>query len=155
MRSATRFAAVTVGALMLAPVLTAGQPQRPNFSGRWAIVQPAKGAGMEQVIKHDDKTLSKTPVSERGGPPSTYQLDGVERRSVIPMSGQEIVVLTKAAWEANTLVIVTTESYPTGQKLTVKEVWSIDVQGRLVIDVTETAERQPPQSMKVILQKKG
>ena len=153
--SAMRLVAVTVCVLLLAPALAAHQSQRPNFSGRWAIVQPAKGGGMEQMIKHDDKTLSKTPMSGRGGPPSTYQLDGVERRSVIPMSGQEIVVLTKAAWEANTVVIVTTESYPTGQKLTVREVWSMDTQGRLVIDVTETAERQPPQSMKVILQKKS
>ena len=153
--NARKLAAVAVCALMPVAVLAAGQPQRPNFSGRWAIVEPAKGAGMEQVIKHDDKTLSKTPMSERGGPPATYQLDGIERRSVIPMSGQEIVVLTKAAWEANTVVVVTTESYPTGQKLTVKEVWSMDAQGRLVIDVTETAERQPPQSLKVILQKKG
>ena len=128
---------------------------RPNFSGRWTIVVPEKGAGQEQIIKHDDKTLSKTPVSERGGPPATYQIDGVEHRTVMPMRDEQIVVVSRAAWEGNKLVINTTESYPTGMKLTVKEVWSLDEQGRLVIDVTEGAERQPSRTMKVVMQKKG
>jgi len=34
--------------------------QKPNFSGRWAAVSPAKAAGQEQIVKHDDKTLSMT-----------------------------------------------------------------------------------------------
>jgi hypothetical protein len=130
-------------------------PQRPNFSGRWAIVEPAKGAGQEQVIKHDDKMLSKTPVSDRGGPPATYELNGMEHRSVMSMRGEQIVTVTKAAWEGNTLVVTILESYPNGMKLNVKEVWSLDAQGRLVVEYTESAQGQKPQVTKVVLQKKG
>ena len=155
MRFTAIAAACALVAVAGAPATLARMPQRPNFSGRWVIVQPEKGAGQEQVIKHDDKMLSKTPVSERGGPPATYQLDGMEHRTVMSMRGEQIVTVTKAGWEGNTLVVSIVESYPNGMKLDVKEVWSLDAQGRLVIDYTESAERQKPQVMKVILQKKG
>jgi len=137
------------------PGAQARVPQRPNFSGRWVIVQPEKGAGQEQVIKHDDKMLSKTPVGDRGGPPATYQIDGVEHRTVLAMRGEQIVSVTKAAWEGNTLVVSIVEDYPNGMKLNVKEVWSLDAQGRLVVDATESAPGQKPQVMKIVLQKKG
>ena len=152
----SRFVAILVACALVAGagVLARGQ-QRPNFSGRWAIVIPEKGAGQEQVIKHDEKTLTKTPVSQRGGPPATYQIDGVEHRSVMAMGDEQIVIVSRAAWEGNTLVILTNETYPTGQKLTIKEVYSLDDQGRLVIDWSETAERQAPRVMKIVMQKKG
>jgi hypothetical protein len=165
--TSTRFVALAVGCLLLMTPHALASPdaghgmaapqaqQRPNFSGRWVIVLPEKGAGREQIIKHDDKTLSKTPVGDRGGPPVTYQIDGVEHRSVMPMRGEEIVIVTKAMWEGNTLVVTTTESYPTGMKLTIKDVWSLDGQGRLVIDNTESAERQKPQTLQIVMQKKG
>jgi hypothetical protein len=137
-----------------APGASAHEQQHPNFSGRWVIVEPAKGAGQEQVIKHDDKMLSKTPVSERGGPPATYQIDGIEHRTVMSMGGEQIAIVTKAAWEGNTLVVTIVENYPNGMKLNVKEVWSLDAQGRLVVEQTESAERQKPQVMRVVLQKK-
>ena len=153
-----RFAGIAAACAVLslagaAPVIARAQA-RPNFSGRWVIVQPEKGAGQEQIIKHDDKVLTKTPVSERGGPPATYELDGMEHRTVLPMGGQQIVTVTKAAWEGNTLVVTIQENYPNGMKLNVKEVWSLDAQGRLVIEATESAERQKPQVMKIVLQKK-
>ena len=155
MRLASIAAACVLVAAIGAPGALARVQQRPNFSGRWVVVQPEKGAGQEQIIKHDEKSLSKTPVGDRGGMPATYQIDGVEHRSVVPMQGQQIVNLTKAAWEGNTLVVTILESYPNGMKLNVREVWSLDEQGRLVIDATESAERQKPQVMKIVLQKKG
>jgi hypothetical protein len=154
-----RFAAAIAAACLLvppagAPEASAYEQQRPNFSGRWVIVEPEKGAGREQVIKHDDKMLSKTPVGDRGGPPVTYQIDGVEHRTVMSMGGEQIVSVTKAAWEGNTLVVTIGENYPNGMKLNVKEVWSLDAQGRLVVEQTESAERQKPQVMKIVMQKK-
>ena len=153
-----RFAAIAAACVLVpvlgAPGALARAPQRPNFSGRWVIVQPEKGAGQEQVIKHDDKMLSKTPVGDRGGPPATYQIDGVEHRTVLAMHGEQIVSVTKAAWEGNTLVVSIVEDYPNGMKLNVKEVWSLDAQGRLVVDATESAPGQKPQVMKIVLQKK-
>ena len=156
MRFATAIAAAcALAAVFNAPAALARVPQRPNFSGRWVIVEPPKGAGQEQVVKHDDKMLSKTPVSDRGGPPATYELDGMEHRSVMSMRGEQIVTVTKAAWEGNTLVVTILESYPNGMKLNVKEVWSLDAQGRLVVEYTESAQGQKPQVTKVVLQKKG
>ena len=152
----SRLVAILVACALVAGAgVIARDQQRPNFSGRWAIVIPEKGAGQEQVIKHDEKTLTKTPVSQRGGPPATYQIDGLEHRRVMAMRDEQIVIVTKAAWEGNTLVIVTNESYPTGQKLTIREVWSLDDQGRLVIESSETAERQPPRVMKIVMQRKS
>jgi len=156
MRFATAIAAAcALAAVFTAPAALAVGQQRPNFSGRWVIVQPEKGAGQEQVIKHDDKMLSKTPVGDRGGPPATYQLDGTEHRTVMAMRGEQIVSVTKAAWEGNTLVVTILETYPNGMKLNVREVWSLDAQGRLVVDATESAQGQKPQVMKIVLQKKG
>jgi len=155
----TRFAAIAAACVLVtavgAPESVARAQQHPNFSGRWVIVQPEKGAGQEQIIKHDDKTLSKTPVGDRGGLAATYQIDGVEHRSTLPMRGQDIVNVTKAAWEGTTLVLTILESYPNGMKLNVREVWSLDEQGRLVIEATESAERQKPQVMTIVMQKKG
>jgi len=154
-----RFAALAAVCVLASAITVAGPlaraEQRPNFSGRWVIVLPEKGAGQEQIIKHDDKTLTKTPVGERGGPAATYQIDGVEHRATLPTRGQEIVSVTKAAWEGNTLVVTILESYPNGMKLNVKEVWSLDAQGRLVIEATESAEKQKAQVMKIVMQKKG
>jgi hypothetical protein len=156
MRFATAIAvACALAAVFTAPAALARVPQRPNFSGRWVIVEPAKGAGQEQVIKHDDKILSKTPVSDRGGPPATYQLDGMEHRTVVPMRSEQIVSVTKAAWEGNTVVVTILENYPNGMKLNVREVWSLDAQGRLVVEQTESAPGQKPQVMKIVLQKKS
>lgn len=156
MRFATAIAAAcALAAVFAAPAALARVPQRPNFSGRWVIVEPAKGAGQEQVIKHDDKVLSKTPVGDRGGPPATYQLDGMEHRTVMSMRGEQIVSVTKAVWEGNTLVVTILETYPNGMKLNVKEVWSLDAQGRLVVEDTESVPGQKPQIMKIVLQKKG
>ena len=74
MKLARHAAACALLALASAtPIVTRAQAH-PNFSGRWVIVQPEKGAGLEQVIKHDDKVLTKTPVSERGGPPEPSRL---------------------------------------------------------------------------------
>ena len=156
MRFATAIAAAcALAAAFTAPAALARVPQRPNFSGRWVIVEPARGAGQEQVIKHDDKILSKTPVSDRGGPPATYQLDGMEHRTVMSMRGEQIVSVTRAVWEGNTLVVTILEDYPNGMKLNVKDVWSFDAQGRLVIDETESAPGQKPQVRKIVFQKKS
>jgi hypothetical protein len=141
--------------MVVMPAASATAQARPNFSGRWVIVQPQKGAGQEQVIKHDDKVLTKTPLGDRGGPPATYQIDGTEHRTVLPMRGEQIVSVTKATWEGNTLVVTILENYPNGMKLNVREVWSLDAQGRLVIEATESAEGQKAQVMKIVLQKKG
>ena len=150
MKTLARFA---IAAAMLA--VAASAQQKPNFSGRWVVVIPEKGAGQEQIVKHDDKTLSTERASEGGGHRMIYQLDGVERRSAIPSRGQEIVILSKALWDGDRVVITSQASYPNGMKTQSKEIWSLDAQGRLVIDYTESGPRgSPGPAMKVIHVKK-
>ena len=129
--------------------LAAGQ-QRPNFSGTWIFVTPVKNAGQEQVIKHDDKTLSMV----MGSRSVVHQLDGVERREARAMRGGEVVMLTRAAWEGRTVVVTITTDYPNNMKTQSKEVWSLDAGGRLVIDFTESAQGQPPRTVQATLTRK-
>lgn len=146
-------ARIATAAAMLAVV--AGAQQKPNFSGRWVVVSPEKGAGTEQIVKHDDKTLSTEHASEGGGHRMIYQLDGVERRNAMPSHGAEIVILSKAMWDGDRIVITSQASYPNGMKTQSKEVWSLDAQGRLVIDFTESGPGGTPgPTMKVIHVKK-
>lgn len=142
-------ARITTAAVML--VVVAGAHQKPNFSGRWVVVSPEKGAGTEQVVKHDDKTLSTEHASEGSGHRMIYQLDGVERRNALPSHGAEIVILSKAIWDGDRIVITSQATYPNGMKTQSKEVWSLDAQGRLVIDYTESGPGGTPgPTMKVI-----
>jgi hypothetical protein len=134
----------------------AGAQQKPNFSGRWEVVSPEKGAGTIQVVKHDDKTLATEHGSEGPGHRMIYQLDGVERRNALPSHGSEIVILSTARWEGDRVVITSRASYPNGMKTQSREVWSLDAQGRLVIDYTESGPGgSPGPTMKVIHVKKS
>jgi hypothetical protein len=85
-----------------------------------------------------------------------FQLDGVERRSALPSHGSEIVILSTAKWEGDRIVITSRASYPNGMKTQSKEIWSLDAQGRLVIDYTESGPGgSPGPTMKVIHVKKS
>ena len=134
-----------IAALIIAVVFGVGLAarQKPNFSGRWIIEPPSKGAGQEIVVKQDDKTLSLTAGAS--GRTLVHQLNGAEQRTAIPMRGGEVIMLTKAAWEGDTIVVTIATDYPNKMKTVAKEIWSIDAQGRLVIDSTETAEGQAAQ----------
>ena len=142
--------AMIIGALATSGSALAAGQARPNFSGTWIFVTPAKSAGQEQVIKHDDKTLSMV----MGGRSMVHQLDGVERREARPMRGGEVVMLTRASWEGRTVVVTITTDYPNNMKTQSREVWSIDAEGRLVIDFTESAPGQPARTVQALLTRK-
>ena len=125
--------------------------QKPLFSGIWIIQPPNKAAGVEQIVKQDDKTLSITSI----GRTRTYQLNGVEHREATATRVGEIVMVSKAAWEGRTITITTATSYPNDMKTTEIEIWSIDNQGQLVIDFTETAPGQQPRRLKITHKKKS
>jgi hypothetical protein len=154
------FARLLTTAIVLTAVASAQQkpaqkPQpTPNFSGRWVIVSPEKGAGQEQIVTQDARTLTTEHPSEGGSHKMTYQLDGVEHRNAIPSHGAEIVMMSTAAWDGDRIVISTRTAYPNGMKTSLKEVWSLDAQGRLVIDSTESGPTGPGPAMKIILSKK-
>ena len=139
-------------------VLSAGAmaaPQKPNFAGRWVIVSPPEGAGKEQVITHDDKQLS-IGSGVPGGRLKTFQLDGREHKTSMSLRGETINIVSKAVWDAGKLVLTTDTAYPNGMKTKETEIWTLDGQGRLVIDYSETAEGQAPRrAFKVIHTRKG
>lgn len=125
---------------------------KPSFSGQWVAVSPEKFAGRSQIVTQDATTLTIEQVAKDGTHKMTYQLDGLERRQAIPR-GPDIAMLAKAAWDADRIVITTNISYPNGMKTQSKEVWSIDAQGRLVIDYTESGPTGPGDNTTVIYTK--
>jgi hypothetical protein len=147
MRSMSRLTAAMV---VLAVVVSA--QAKPNFSGRWVIVSPTAGAGYEQIVKQDDKSLSSEPARDPGQR-VIYQLDGVERR-MASTHGSDITIMARAAWDKNTIVIITNMSYVNGMKTQAREVWSLDAQGRLVIDSRESGPTGPGNAVKVTYVKK-
>jgi len=149
MRTLVRIA-LAVAALSVA----ASAQKKPSFSGTWTAVSPAKAAGQEQIVKHDDKSLSTEPVSKTSGHKMAYQLDGVERRMAVSAGNTDITMLATAAWEGDRVVITTNTSYPNGMKTRSKETWSLDAEGRLVIDFTESARNVPGPSIKIIYVRK-
>jgi len=128
-------------AAFLACLLVAGlaAQKRPDFNGTWVLSTPSKSAGREYVVRQDAKSLSTT----MGRRPVTYQLDGTEHLSQVPMSGDVIRVSTRAGWEKDRIVITVRTAYPTGMKTVARETWSLDAQGRLIIDIVETMEGLP------------
>jgi len=137
------------------PVMAAaGAQDKPNFTGTWVAVSPAEAAGQEQEVRHTATTLSTGHASEGGGHQATYKLDGSESRNEIMSHGEPIVTLSRAAWEGNKVVITSATTYPDGGKLDSKETWSMDSEGRLVFEFTQTATGLPPRSMTVVFTKK-
>lgn len=138
--------ALLIGVLMVVgfTITVRGQTEKPDFSGRWVMVSPAEGAGLEQVVKQDATTLTIGPTPE--GQLVVYKLDGSENR-IVMTSG--VVMTSKASWTGNQLTITSTT--PSG--LDQKQVWSIDGDGKLVIDVQNTLPTQAPIKMTMTYKK--
>lgn len=145
----------TLGQIVIAISVLAASPvaqQKPSFSGHWVITSPEKNAGAEQIVTQDAKTLTVEQKAKDATRKMSFPLDGVERRMAAPRS--DFVVMAKASWEGNTIVVITNTSYPGGMKTQAKDVWSIDAQGRLIIDSTETGNAGAPEVLKLIHVKK-
>jgi len=153
-RPFVRYVLVLVAGIVAAQSITAiaGQSlQKPSFSGTWIIQPPNKGAGVEVIVKQNDKTLSVTTA----GRTRTYQLNGVESRETRSTRVGEVAMASRAAWQGSTIVITTATSYPNDMKTSEKEIWSINSQGELVIDFVETAPGEAQRTMKITHKKKS
>lgn len=146
----TRTSAIVFLMMVMAASVLA--QQKPDFSGTWVVAPPSKSAGKEFVVKLDGASLYTT----MGPKPVTYQLNGAEQMSQLPMAGDVIRIATRAAWEKDRIVITIRTVYPTGMKTLTRETWSLDAQGRLVIDTIETMEGLPdkPDIRQVVLVRK-
>jgi hypothetical protein len=141
--------------LVLAFVIQAAAPQqKPDFSGRWVGVSPAENAGNEQVITQDASTLRTGHPSEGGSHSSTYNLDGTESKNIIVSHGEDIVTLSRAVWNGNQLVVTEATTYPDGRKSQSREVWSLDAQGQLVIELTMTPPGQTTETKMTLVYRK-
>ena len=143
-----------VAAGIVLSVAMASTQQKPNFSGRWIAVSPAEAAGQEQVVEHDATSLAVGHASTGGGHRAVYKLDGTESRNVLTTHGDDIVTTARAAWKENQLTITSSTTYPDGRRLEKTQVWSLDGEGRLVIDMTDTMQGQPPAKFKLVYTKR-
>lgn len=143
---------VLVGVLVAATATFA--QKKPDFSGRWVVISPADQAGNEQSVKQDLTTLTTQHDSEGGGHDTTYKLDGSENRGVIRSHDEDLVTLSKAMWDGDKLSITSATTYPGGRKVDSKQVWSLNAEGQLVIEVTLTIAGNPPVKMTLLNQKK-
>lgn len=133
----SRQAIIAAFALCLAGTVASAQ-EKPNFSGRWVVASPAPDAGQEQTVTQTAATLTTGHASEGNGHRMVYKLDGTENRNALVSHGAEIVSLSKAAWSGNQLTITTGTTYPDGRKRHTAQTWSLDGEGRLVVDFTES-----------------
>jgi hypothetical protein len=143
-------ALVAAAGLLAALTVTHAQQEKPNFSGRWVLVSPAGSAGQEQVVTQDATTLTTAHASSGHGHRSVYKLDGTESRNGIVSHGSEISTLSKASWNASQLTIESDTVYPDGRKRRATTVWSLDGDGRLVLELTESGPNGPPSTTKLI-----
>jgi hypothetical protein len=126
---------------------------RPNFSGKWTLESstPSGAAmmGSSQIVKHDATTLS-VGQSERGHHSSTYILDAKPHETMIG----PVKSVSKAEWNVDKLVIDRTDTFPTGASRTMKQVWSLEASGKLVIVLTDKREGKDALTMTNVYVKK-
>jgi hypothetical protein len=129
-----RNALTTAGLVVLLGAALAAQ-QKPNFSGQWV---PVDREGRRQVVEHTATSLTIGDASARGGQRFVYKLDGSETRNVTPTHAGDIVTVSKAWWSGDALTLASATTYPTGRKRDDRQVWSLDKDGRLVVEHTQT-----------------
>ena len=156
------FLLIALSLLLPAPSLAA--QTRPDFSGAWefdrekTMKQPPSADGRlviaamlgdEFVASQDTRALHLTIKAMGQTVNVTYNLDGTESRNISP---GDIPVVSRASWEGNTLVILSTSaSAEKGKTVTIetrRTIW-LDKDGSLVIDRTGTpaSEVQPSRSI--------
>ena len=130
---------VGIVAILLGVALS-GQA-KPNFAGKWTLVQDANAAagGMmtagQMTVAQDDKTLTVTTTGQMGEIKTAYSMDGKEMKSPLEINGMSIDRVTKAAWDGNKLVLTTIADFQ-GQGFETKQVWSLAADGSLAVDST-------------------
>jgi hypothetical protein len=121
----------------LAAGITA-QSAKPSLAGTWKLTSDAS-AGMfvaSQLVTADDgKVFTVTATAQFGENKTVYNLDGTEAKSPLDINGMTIDRTTKAAWEGAKLVL-TTKSDFNGMSFEIKQVWSLETDGTLVVEST-------------------
>ena len=167
---------VLVTAVLLAFAVAAGvyAQARPDFSGKW-VMDPASapappagggggggrggggggglGFGQEFTAKQDAKMLTVTRMQGDQTVTATYNLDGSESKNTVAGRGGQQEQVSKAMWEANTLVITTTVNFG-GNAAEQKRVLSMEG-GNLVIEQTNPGRQGGAPTTAKVVYKKG
>ena len=130
-----------------------GAQRRPDFSGRWLVIEPAHAAGTEMVLKQTEGVLTEGHDSEGGGHRLEYHLDGAEHTTTMVSHGMDVVTVSKAVWQGDKLSITTATTYSPDRKLDQTMIWSIDDKGQLIIDLTATMTGRPTEKTRIVHRK--
>ena len=129
-------AIVMLFALVIGP---SAQAAKPAFAGTWKLTSDPSGGPFisTQLVAADDaKTFTVTATSPQLGDSKTvYNLDGTEGKSPLEFNGTSIDRTTKAAWEGPKLVLTTRSDF-NGMVFEIKQAWSLEPDGTLVVEST-------------------
>ena len=165
---------------VLSAAATAAQTP-PDFSGHWTAPPPAAASGVRGVsiatgtmgsgwgdeitVAQDGSrlTVERAQFSQYDMQPPmrlTYALDGSESRNTVNMGRGPQEILSKAVRQDGTLVITSSYRFdaPRGARteiIEVKQVFSLDASGSLVITTTRSGLRGAPPSTSATTYKKN
>ena len=167
---------VTAAAFVLATSVGMYAQAKPDFSGKWVMDAPAAapaappadggggrgggrggggGAGFGQTFtaKQDAKMLTIDRVQGDATVTATYMLDGSESKNTVAGRGGQQEQVSKATWDGNKLVIVTTINAG-GNNVEQRRVMSMEG-GNLVIEQTAPGRGGGEPTTTKIVYKKG
>jgi hypothetical protein len=92
--------------------------------------------GPGATIVQDENTLTLTRTTQMGEIRSVYNLDGSDSKNTLTMGGNSIEQISKAKWDGNKLVIVTTSSFQ-GTSFESTVAMELNSSGQLVVQATQ------------------
>src|SRR5688572_25553292 len=167
---------VTAAAFVLATSVGMYAQAKPDFSGKWVMDAPAAapppgapaagggrgggrgggggaGFGQEFTAKQDAKMLTIERVQGDATVSAMYMLDGSESKNTVAGRGGQQEQVSKATWDGNKLVIVTTINAG-GNNVEQRRVLSMEG-GNLVIEQTAPGRGGGEPTTTKIVYKKG
>lgn len=162
---------VVTSALVFCAAVSMSAQGRPDFSGKW-VLDPASapaapaggpggggrgggrgGFGQEFTVKQDAKMLAIMQM--QGGQEVTlsYNLDGSESKNTTQGRGGPQEQVSKATWDGNKLVIVTTLDFG-GNTVEQRRVLSMEG-GNLVVEATQPGRGGGEPTTTKLVYKKG
>lgn len=160
---------LATAALVVAGTASLNAQAKPNFAGKWTMVQdpnaapPAGGRGgrggfgglgQEFTATQDDKTLTITRTTQNGEIKSVYNLDGSDSKNTMSMGGNDVEQLSKAVWDGGKLTITTTMNF-NGNSRETKMSLSLDASGNLVVESTSPGRNGGEPTVRTTTYKKG
>jgi hypothetical protein len=128
----------------------------PDFSGVWVAVSPARFAGQQVTILHDEMSLTVLQGAEPGQEHGNiYQLDGTPERDVENANGVETVTITTAAWVRDRVVVTRALTTSRGRKIDSTLTFSLNRRGELLQELIEVVNGETQPAVTLLSKKKG